>query len=168
MLEMARRQRESAVRQARIHNYIALKYWLKLLSLLSQAEANREILKSIGKRGNSFDYDDIEEYLKNRYFERMYQQPNHAGSVEGSKAEPNQHQMSPPSQQQQQPLDSIQGLSQSKTGAKVEDKNKSNEPMRDQIYIFDDGDDNSEDVNAETKQIRNLYRLLSRYTPNDI
>lgn len=99
----------------------------------------------------------------------MYQQPNHAGMVEGSKAEPNQHQMSPPSQQQQQ-LGSIQGLSQSKTGAKVENKlNKSNEPMQEQIYIFDDGDDNSEDGNAQANQIKNLYRLLgSRITPNDI
>jgi hypothetical protein len=89
----------------------------------------------------------------------VYQQPNHAGSVEVNKAEPNQHQITPPTQQ---------GLSQSKASAKVENKSKSNEPMQEQIYIFDDGDDNGEDKNADAKQIRNLYRLLSRLTPNDI
>ncbi|CRK98134.1 CLUMA_CG011502, isoform A [Clunio marinus] len=46
MLEMARRQRENSNKQA---------------------EINKEILKSIGKRGNSIDNNDIEEYLRNRY-----------------------------------------------------------------------------------------------------
>lgn len=128
-------------------------------------EANREILRSIGKRGN-LDYNDVEEYLKNRYYDtmRIYQHPNQAasGSVESNninKAEPHQ-------QQQQQQINNVQGLSQPKTSEKVENKSKFNEPLQEQIYIFDDGDD--DDGNNEAMQIKNLYRLLSRYPQNDM
>ena len=123
-------------------------------------EANREILRSIGKRGN-LDYNDVEEYLKNRYYDTMrtYQHPNQAanGGVENNsinKAEPHQQ------------LNNVQGLSQPKTSEKVENKSKFNEPLQEQIYIFDDGDD--DDGNNEATQIKNLYRLLSRYQQNDM
>lgn len=119
----------------------------------TQAEANREILKSIGKRG---DFNDIEEYLKNRYYDtmRMYQ-PNHAANLEGinSKADLNQHQM--PTQQQP------------KTNAKVEGKSNFNEPSQEQQQQVFDGDDET-DGNEEAMQIRNLYGLLSRLSPNEI
>lgn len=98
---------------------------------------------------------------------RMYQHPNQAAiGLEGSsinKAEPNQQQQQqPPSQQ----VSNVQGQMQSKTNEKVENKSKFNEPTQEQIYIFDDGDE--DEGNNEATQIKNLYRLLSRYPQNDI
>lgn len=127
-------------------------------------EANREILRSIGKRGN-LDYNDVEEYFKNRYYDTMrtYQHPNQAAS--GGGVENNSINKAEPHQQHQQ-LNNVQGLSQPKTSEKVENKSKFNEPLQEQIYIFDDGDD--DDGNNEAMQIKNLYRLLSRYQQNDM
>lgn len=98
---------------------------------------------------------------------RLYQQhPNQiSGSLEGgnslNKAEP--HQPQPQSQQQ---LSIVQGLSQNKVnGNKLENKSKLNDPTQEQTYILDDDED---DGNNEATQIKNLYRILSRYPQNDI
>lgn len=90
----------------------------------------------------------------------MRHHPNQAGSgsVESNsinKAETHQQQ-----------LNNVQGLSQPKTSEKVENKSKFNDPLQEQIYIFDDGDD--DDGSKEAMQIKNLYRLLSRYQQNDM
>ena len=37
--------------------------------LWMQVEMNKAILKTIGKRGNEIDYNDIEDYIKNRYYD---------------------------------------------------------------------------------------------------
>ncbi|KAL7038054.1 hypothetical protein ACKWTF_009439 [Chironomus riparius] len=151
ILEMARRQREKAIHQADI---------------------NREILKTIGKRGNSLDYNDIEEYLRSRYYDvaRGYApvyQPNH-GSIMLNKVEPQQ--------QQQQEIHPNLIAQNEKANGKVENENKltsngnaiTNEASQDPIYIFDDaGNSNNLEDDDET-QVKYLYSLLKNRIPNSI
>ncbi|KAG5681035.1 hypothetical protein PVAND_010501 [Polypedilum vanderplanki] len=146
---MARRQRENAIKQA---------------------ELNREILKSIGKRGNSIDYNDVEEYLRNRYYDtsRGYepiiyqqQQPTHE-NLEANKAEPRQQQHSSP-----------QGLSQ-KVSGKIETPaamngnvvNEANQNQEQVYQIFDDGNNLIDD--DDEMQVKYLYSLLKNRIPNSI
>lgn len=132
---------------------------------------NREILKSIGKRGNSIDYNDIEEYLRNRYYDtsRGYapviyqqQQPNHENSAT-NKAEP----------RQQQQHSSAQGLSQKSNGkietaAAVMSGNVANEanPNQEIYQVFDDGSNLIDD--DDEMQVKYLYSLLKNRIPNSI
>lgn len=163
VLEMARRQRENAIKQA---------------------ELNREILKSIGKRGNSMDYNDIEEYLRNRYYDtsrgyapisyQEHQQSIHE-NLATNKAEP----------RQQTHLNTPQNLSQKTgggSGGKVDNENKLmavangnigiNEasPNQDQVYqVFDEGNSsNNIDDDDDEMQVKYLYSLLKNRIPNSI
>jgi hypothetical protein len=133
----------------------------------AQAEVNREILRSIGKRGFSADYNDIEEYLRNRYdaaraFPPM---PNHAEILN-----------------HQQPTSVIhsnvnaQGLSQKSailkptdTENKLASGNEVNEPSQEQMYAFEDGSASSNNFNDDDEsQVKYLYSLLkSRINSNN-
>ncbi|XP_070501273.1 uncharacterized protein Dh44 [Chironomus tepperi] len=149
ILEMARRQREKAIQQADI---------------------NREILKTIGKRGNSLDYNDIEEYLRSRYYDvaRGYApiyQPNH-GSMVLNKVEP----------QQQQQIHSNSNAQNDKANVKVDNENKltsngnaiTNEASQDPIYIFDDAGNSNNIEDDDETQVKYLYSLLKNRIPNSI
>jgi hypothetical protein len=127
---------------------------------------NREILKSIGKRGNSIDYNDVEEYLRNRYYDtsrgygpviyqqqpQQQQQPSRE-TLAVNKAEPRQQQHS------------NAGSQKAGDGIKVETAAAANEASQSQDQIFDEGSMIDDD---DEMQVKYLYSLLKNRIPNSI
>lgn len=115
------------------------------------------MLKNIGKRGNSIDYNDIEEYLRNRYYDtaRLY-----APSYQPIERPETVRRVGKPSSEV------IPGQS-TKVSEKNANDNKAasdatamNQPNQEQLYIIDDSSNsiNDDDDDSQLKYIYSLYK----------
>jgi hypothetical protein len=125
----------------------------------SQAEINKEILKSIGKRGsNPIDYNDIEEYLRNRYYDTSRQfAPLSYRPIERPEA------VSRNVKTQTNAI--VPGQSTKQSGKATSDNKASsetalNEANQEQVYAIDDlsNNINDDEDDSQLKYIYSLYR----------
>lgn len=123
-----------------------------------KAEINKEILKSIGKRGgSSIDYNDVEEYLRNRYYDTSRQftplsfQPIERPEVVSRNAKMQTNFVVPDQ------------------STKQSDKNAPamNETNQEQVYVIDDMRNNINDDDDDS-QIKYIYSLYKNRLSNDV
>lgn len=142
MLEMARRQRENANKQA---------------------EINKEILKSIGKRGNNIDYDDIETYLRNRYYDtsRLYAPLNYqTNEVRPDTISKTRNVIVPG--QSTKPIEKNTNGNDKASSDTALNENLNQE----QVYVIDDTNNNPNDDDDDT-QMKYLYSLYKNRLSNN-
>lgn len=133
----------------------------------TQAELNKEFLKQIGKRSggvNSIDYNDVEEYLRNRYYDTS-------------------RQYAPLTYQSFERPDTVSRNVKMQTNAivpgqstKLSDKNASenkassetamNETNQEQVYVIDDMNNNINDDDDDS-QIKYIYSLYKNRLSNN-
>lgn len=122
-----------------------------------KAEINKEILKSIGKRGgSSIDYNDVEEYLRNRYYDTSRQYaPLSFQPIERPEA------VSRNAKMQTNFIVPVQSTKQS-------DKHSAmNETNQEQVYVIDDMRNNINDDDDDS-QIKYIYSLYKNRLSNDV
>ena len=124
-----------------------------------QAEINKEILKSIGKRGSSpIDYNDVEEYLRNRYYDTSRQfaplsyRPNERPEA-ASRDTKTQTNAIVPGQ-------STKLSDKATSDNKASSESALNEANQEQAYVIDDMSNNinDDDDDSQIKYIYSLYR----------
>jgi hypothetical protein len=128
----------------------------------SKAEINKEILKSIGKRGNSIDYNDVEEYLRNRYYDTarlyapLYQQKDRptAASRNGKNVQ----------EKASNPLAPGQST---KVNEKIENKISSEPALNDQQQVLIVDDPQINEIDDDDSQIKYIYSLYKSRLSNN-
>lgn len=123
-----------------------------------QAEINKEILKTIGKRGNSIDYNDIEEYLRNRYYDtaRLYAPSYQPKDV---------HEM-PAHEKSTIAVQSTKLNEKNANEHKVSGDAAMNDPSQEQVYLIDDSSNNINDDDNDT-QLKYIYSLYKNRLSNN-
>lgn len=139
---------------------------VKLENVIAKAEINKEFLKSIGKRGSSADINDIEDYLRNRYYDtaRLYA-PYYQSNEQP--ASTNNNEVKVPSS-----LISSNVVSQNlqdnvKHGVVGKAQNdETTNGQEQQVYVIDDLSNNIDDT--DDSQLKYLYSLYKNRLHSNI
>jgi hypothetical protein len=160
---MARRQRENANKQVSFNlndSFALIMKTIRNFLILTQAEINKEILKSIGKRGgNSVNDDDIELYLKNRYYDtaRLYA-PMEKQQKKSKEKSTRLYDVKPQSNDNEKVIK----MSSNKGTSNEHHLSAMNTPNQEKVYVLDDSSNNligdEGDDDDDTRLFFELFR----------